>query len=253
MITSPILLTGAVVGINKYRQTKKWNKYIDQVKKNTKDIKRAIILGDSVAKGYGSTNGGITNFLHDHLEEKFGDDVIVTNEGIVHLTSEGLIQKLINEKEYDQQLQESNLVFISIGGNDLLQHFHKDGPSGVFKNFFNVRSEYIKNLQTIIQYIEAINPAITIVVSNLYNSLEKHYQYHGFTDILFTLWNGSMNKLPIIQVNTKEMNRERDIWADSVHPNEAGYKELSNLIISQLSELLEEPKVNKDEALKDIG
>lgn len=240
LITSPILLAAAAyVGINKYRQAKKLNKYMEQARTNTKHIRRVLILGDSVAKGYGSPNGGITNYLREHLESKFGE-VNVENEGIVHLTSEGLLQKLINEKLYDQQLQDSNLVFINIGGNDLLQHFHKDGARAVLKNFFKVRSNYIKNLQHIIEYIEAINPAITIVVNNLYNSLEKDYQFFGLTGVLINYWNSSMNKLAIIRVNTKELGRKKDLWADMVHPNQEGYKELSDLIIKQVSNVLEE-------------
>lgn len=242
LVTSPILLIGAaLVGINKFNQAKKMNRYIKQAKENTRDIKRALILGDSVAKGYGSPNGGITNFLKEHLEKRFGE-VQVTNEGIVHLTSEGLLEKLVSEKAYDQQLIDSNLVFINIGGNDLLQHFHQNGPRAVLKNFFHVRSNYVNNLQDIIQYIEAINPAITIVVNNLYNSLEKDYQYFGLTGALINYWNTSLNRLSVIRVNTKELGRNRELWADMVHPNQAGYQELSNLIIKQVGALLRDPE-----------
>lgn len=242
LITSPFLLAGAtIVGINKYRQSKKMKNYLNYVKENTKDVKRALILGDSVAKGYGSTNGGITNFLKKHLEEKFGD-VMISNEGVLFLTSEGLVHKLIDEGQFDQQLKDANLVFINIGGNDILQYFHRDGSRAVVKNFFKIRSDYIKNLKEIVQYIEGINPSIVIVVNNLYNSLEKNYQYYGFTDIFINLWNTSMNKLPVIRIKTKTMNRKKDLWADMVHPNEAGYEELSNLIIQQLDVMIEDPK-----------
>lgn len=240
LFTSPFLLAGAFVAlVNKYRQTKKMNRYLEQARENTKEIKRALILGDSVAKGYGSPNGGITNFLKEHLEQRFGE-VRVMNEGIVHLTSDGLLQKLVEEQAYDQQLKETNLVLINIGGNDLLQHYHKDGPRAVIKNFFSVRSHYIKNLQQIIQYIESINPAVTIVVNNLYNSLEKDYQYFGLTEAFITYWNASLNKFPVIRVNTKELGKNRELWADMVHPNQAGYQELSNLIIRQVGSLLRE-------------
>lgn len=167
------------------------------------------------------------------------------NEGIVHLTSEGLLRKLVDEQAYDQQLRETNLVLINIGGNDLLQHFHIDGPRGVIKNFFNVRSQYIKNLQQIIHYIENINPAITIVVNNLYNSLEKDYQYFGLTEAFIKYWNASLNKFPIIRVNTMELGRNRELWADMVHPNQVGYHELANLIIKQVGSLLREEESEK--------
>lgn len=246
LYTSPFLFAGATIAIvNKYKQTKNMNRYIEQARENTKEIRRALILGDSVAKGYGSPNGGITSFLKKHLEQRFGE-VSVRNEGISHLTSEGLVQKLIEEQAYDQQLRETNLVLINIGGNDLLQHYHKGGPRAVIKNFFPVRSQYIKNLQQIIHYIETINPSITIVVNNLYNSLEKDYQYFGLTEAFIKYWNASLNKLSVIQVNTKELGKKRELWADMVHPNQAGYQELSNLIIRQVGSLLHVEATEKD-------
>lgn len=246
LITSPILLAGAaLVGIIKYRQLKKFKDYMIYVKENTKDVKRALILGDSVAKGHGSTTGGIANFLKEHLDQRFGD-VLITNEGVLHLTSQGLAQKLINKKQYDQQVKDSNLVFINIGGNDLLQYFYKGGTSGVVKNFFKIRLEYIRNLEKIVRYIEKTNPSTVIVVNNLYNSLEEDYQYYGFTNMFINLWNVRRNKLPVIRVSTKELDRKKDLWADSVHPNEAGYEELSKLIIQELSNLIEGPKASNE-------
>lgn len=245
MITPPMLLGAAVVvGIRKYRQTKKWNQYIEQVKENTNHVKRVTILGDSVAKGYGSPNGGITNYLKEHFDNKYGK-VIVKNEGILHLTSEGLLQKVVNEKAYDDYLRESNFIFINIGGNDLLKYYHQGGPGAVIRNFLKARSDYLNNIEQIIQYIEAINPAITIVMNNLYNSLEENYQFFGLTSVFIQYWNAGLNKLPVIQINTRELNRKDDLWADMVHPNQAGYEHLSHLIINQVSKLLEDGKENK--------
>jgi lysophospholipase L1-like esterase len=250
LFTSPIIFAGATIAlVNKYKQTKKMKKYIEQAKENTKEIKRALILGDSVAKGYGSPNGGITNFLKEHLEKRFGN-VHVMNEGILHLTSDGLLQKLVEEQAYDEQLSESNLVLINIGGNDLLKHYHENGPRAVMKNFFSVRSQYIKNLQQIIHYIETINPAITIVVNNLYNSLEKDYQYFGLTEAFINYWNASLKKFPVIQVNTKELGKNRELWADMVHPNQDGYQELSNLIIKQVGSILREDESKPETTTK---
>mgnify|MGYP001306819083 CR=1 FL=1 len=238
--TSPILLGGLTFfAINKYKQTKKINEYIEQAKDHTHDIKNALILGDSVAKGYGSANGGMANFLKAYLDEMYGE-VRVMNEGILHLTSKGLHDKLIEEKEYDEKLKSANLVFINIGGNDLLQYYYKDGPKAIVKNFFKIRSQYIENVKEIVEYIERVNPSAIIVINNLYNSLEKQYQYYGFTNILFRLWNASMKELSVIRVNTKEMNRNKDLWADMVHPNEAGYEVLSNLIVKELNNLIED-------------
>src|SRR5699024_12738372 len=104
LLSSPVLLAAAaVIGINQYRQSKKMKSYLATVKENTKVVKKALILGDSVAKGYGSTNGGITNFLKEHLDQEFGD-VMISNEGVLHLTSQGLAYQLIEQKKFDRQL-----------------------------------------------------------------------------------------------------------------------------------------------------
>ena len=75
------------------------------------DIKHIVILGDSVAYGYG-TRGGIAKYLKETFP---GSEV--TNLGINGLTSTGLVERLKSDK-WQHLIQTADLVLLNIGGND---------------------------------------------------------------------------------------------------------------------------------------
>ena len=190
-------------------------------------IKHIVILGDSVAYGYG-TRGGIAK----HLKEAF-PGTTVTNLGINGLTSHGLIGRL-QENRWDSVLRSADMVLLNIGGNDLLRGFRTHGAKGLIRQFAVMKRIYRKNLLAIYRHIRELNEEAIIVQNNLYNSMKKNVQYFGFTDLLLRTWNRAIGEEGVIISRTDPMNKKEGIWLDDVHPNEEGYKLMHELLMQTL-------------------
>ena len=78
-----------------------------------------VVIGDSIAKGYGSTDYNTDSF-GAILGQKMSADV--TNLGIIGLDSSGLIEKLQTEK-FQTAIKDADVICLSIGSNDLLKPF----------------------------------------------------------------------------------------------------------------------------------
>ncbi|MFC7440595.1 SGNH/GDSL hydrolase family protein [Laceyella putida] len=81
-----------------------------------------LVLGDSVALGQGSQKetegyaGSIARYFekqHIHVQYK--------NRGIAGLTSANLLQLLKENRGWQADIRQADLVLISVGGNDILQ------------------------------------------------------------------------------------------------------------------------------------
>ncbi|WP_186725593.1 GDSL-type esterase/lipase family protein [Planomicrobium sp. CPCC 101110] len=190
-------------------------------------IKNIVILGDSVAYGYG-TKGGISKYL----KEAFSG-CTVTNLGINGLTSNGLVERL-RSGIWDRYLTSADMVLLNIGGNDLLRGFRSSGAKGLIRQFSQLKRTYRKNLLETYQYIRSLNDDVLIVQNNLYNSMKKEFQYFGFTNLLFRLWNTAIGEEGVIISRTDVMGKNPSIWLDSIHPNEEGYKLMHELLMKTL-------------------
>lgn len=192
------------------------------------EIKHIVILGDSVAYGYG-TRGGIAKYL----KETFRDSM-VTNLGVNGLTSTGLVERLRGGR-WDQTLASAELVLLNIGGNDLLRGFKGSGARGLVKQFSNLKKTYRKNLLEIYQHLRSLNENQLIVQNNLYNSMKKEVQYFGFTNLLFRMWNSAIGEEGIIISRTEPMGKNPAIWLDAIHPNEEGYRMMHEILLKTLA------------------
>ncbi|WP_198038598.1 SGNH/GDSL hydrolase family protein [Planococcus lenghuensis] len=192
-------------------------------------IKRIVLLGDSVAYGYG-TQGGLATYL----KQTFPDSE-VTNFGINGLTSDGLVERLQLHR-WDEAIREADLVILNIGGNDLLRAFKTGGPQQLIRQFGQLKRNYRKNLLEIYRYIRDTSSNAMIVQNNLYNSMKKEVQYFGFTNLLITIWNTAIGEKDIIVARLNAMGKNRSIWLDSIHPNEDGYKIMNDLLKTTLAD-----------------
>lgn len=191
-------------------------------------LKHIVILGDSVAYGYG-TRGGIAIYL----KETFPDSNI-TNLGINGLTSSGLIDRLDSSK-WNHHISNADLVLLNIGGNDLLRGFHGAGAKGLVRQFTGIRRSYRANLLAIYRHIRGLNNEVLIVQNDLYNSMKKEVQYFGFTGIMLRIWNKAIGEEGVIISKTQPMGKNAAIWLDDIHPNDEGYKIMHELLMKTLA------------------
>ena len=202
--------------------------FASKKQKTSLDIENIVILGDSVAYGYG-TKGGITNYLKETFPASH-----ITNLGINGLTSSGLVQKM-QTGSWQKPLQQADLVLLNIGGNDLLRGFRDGGAKGLIRQFAILKRTYRQNLLEIYSMLRKANDGVIIVQNNLYNSMKKEAQYFGFTNLLFQIWNTAIGEKGVIVSKTNAMGKNPAIWLDSIHPNEDGYKLMHELLLQTLS------------------
>lgn len=190
-------------------------------------IQKIVILGDSVAYGYGTKEG-----IAKYLRGSFPDSRVI-NLGINGLTSDGLLSKLETGR-WDDHVASADLVLINIGGNDLLQGFRKLGTAGLVRNFKAIRVNYRKNLLAIYSKIRELNPDTVLVQNDLYNSMKKEHQYMGLTKLLYRRWNRTIGERGVIISKTTKMGKHPGIWLDGIHPNDEGYRVMHELLIDTL-------------------
>lgn len=199
-----------------------------QQQKNLFHINHIVILGDSVAYGYG-TRGGISKYLKETFQNSK-----VTNLGINGLTSNGMVQRL-RSGIWDKTIETADLILINIGGNDLLHGFRGYGAKGLVRQFSVIKRMFRQNLLETYQHIRKLNEDIIIVQNNLYNSMKKEVQYFGFTDLLLRLWNSAIGEKGVIVSKTDLMGKNPGIWLDAIHPNDEGYKLMHELLMKTLT------------------
>jgi len=228
------IIAGAV-GYGVYQETAK-KRRISAIRLNLTEnipkLQNVLILGDSVARGCGSSKGGFGSILISLIEERSGRKVQLTNLGVDGLTSGGLVD-IVKEKETKDAISRADLIILNIGGNDLLELFTTGGPNKVIKEFRQTKKIFKQNLLYIKETIRTINPDAALIANGLYNPCEKEYTYYSVAGQLIKNWNKTYRCSNSIFVDTYSLNREGIYWADEVHPNDEGYKILADLIFKQ--------------------
>lgn len=242
---------------------------------NEKELESMLVLGDSIASGYGLEGYVPGKSYSDDsygvmLKKEYGlSDEGYNNFAIDGQTSEELFQKL-ESGTYDSYL-DNDIIIISIGGNDLLDVIigenspiyqepeimrFLNGEITLMQAMQNVNmvklsseisslaSEKTKlfgeSLPKIIKSIKDRNPDAVIVVQNLYNPMNTGVQ------IIDSLYESTISKLNdeiekaegiIICDVFSAFSEASDnlIQSDFTHPNAKGHK----VIFNQLKNVIE--------------
>lgn len=189
-----------------------------------------LVLGDSVAKGYGSSQGGYAEMASAELEKQTGKKVVVDNAAVNGLTTDYLLRMLQTE-DIQAKLKKADLITISIGGNNLLRLNPNDG---VLKNLQALEREkdiYKKDLQEILNLIRKQNPSALIVLAELYNPLELDDSVSSYANMFLEGWNKAVRSsakthAPAVVLPMQKLlpSKETDLFFDKIHPNDKGYK-----------------------------
>jgi lysophospholipase L1-like esterase len=78
-----------------------------------------LVLGDSLAKGTGDENGkGYAGYFADYYKTKSAKPVVLNNLGVNGDVSKGLLA-IASTTETKAYIKASNIIIISIGGNEI--------------------------------------------------------------------------------------------------------------------------------------
>lgn len=198
-----------------------------------------LVMGDSLARGTGDEKGqGFANDFVSLWKTKSNKDIKVTNIAVNGDTSSGLV-KILQSEETLRSIENSKIIFISIGGNEI-KALQSADVSSVSTEVKTLQGNYLNNLKSIFKSIRNRNKNSIIVFIGLYNPFEKG----TISDkaVILNDWNyqteqlvsQDSNSIFIPTYDLFRYNLDKYLSADNFHPNNAGYDAISKRIFDAL-------------------
>ena len=185
-----------------------------------------IILGDSLARGAGDENGlGISGRLDDELRRRGIRARRTYNVGVSGARTPDLLA-LLDRPNVRQLLRESNVIIVSIGGNDLWGG--NDWRSAAPPDPDAVMDKVIERIEDAVEKIRAVNPRARIFFVGLYNPFVATPMGKQLTGLV-NQWNARLldhfrNDPDFTLVATADLFSHRDrLSLDRFHPGGEGY------------------------------
>ncbi|MEF3352667.1 GDSL-type esterase/lipase family protein [Paenibacillus sp. GYB006] len=213
--------------------------------KQSKEIKIAAI-GDSLAKGTGDDEGkGFVRRVVSMLKEDGKEVRVTANLAINGLTAEKLLPQL-DEAGVKYTLEQSNLILLSIGANDLFQGAQAGQGADInipdTAALFKLLPKASGSLEEVLKKIAEINPNAEIVYVGLYNPFNDLQDLKQVGNAVVTTWNSKV--LELISTYDQmalaptfdlfENNVPQLLASDHFHPNAQGYEEMAERIVEVL-------------------
>lgn len=197
-----------------------------------------LVLGDSLARGQGDDTGlGIGGRLVEELKKAH-----VPVQPSVNLAVNGALTKdletQLDSRSVQTLIAQSNVVIISIGGNDLWGGAEglRRGPR---KNPEKVMGATLDSLDRIVKKVRAANPKARIFVVGLYNPFVSA-PFGNLLSVLVNKWNSmefdrfaADTNVTIVETSDLFSHRSR-LSLDNFHPNDEGYALIARRIAESL-------------------
>lgn len=236
---------------------------------SAEEIEHITILGDSISSGYGLSendkNYGV--WLGEYYNAE------VNNFAAEGETTQQLMDILESDREIFDSLEKSDLICVSIGGNDILDIFYDD-LVGIAEGFsvsqggeFSISPEAIEkliisfssslgpasaqageNIGKISDKITEINPEAKIIFQTVYNPFETDEQsmkpvytpLYTFTSIYLSAINNAVrnnDKIGFADIQNKFKGccpKFTNISQMDIHPNRIGHLLIAEEVVQQL-------------------
>lgn len=199
------------------------------------DEMTVVALGDSLTRGTGDDSGlGYVGLVTEELKERLSPhEIQVYNLGINGQTSLELLQQL-SQQNIGRQIQEADVILMTIGGNDLFQQ----GETLFDLNLEKVQGlqqTFLTNLQQIFTTIRQQNPQATVFILGLYNPFIELDESDA-TNSVVRGWNyategvtGQFDKIVFVPTfDLFQLSVNEYLYSDKFHPNHAGYQLISD-------------------------
>ena len=181
-----------------------------------------IILGDSLARGAGDESGlGISGRLDEELRRRGVRARRTYNVGVSGARTADLLT-LLDRPNVRQLLRESNVIIVSIGGNDLWGG--NDWRSAAPPDPDAAMDLVLGRIETAIEKIRAVNPRARIFFIGLYNPFVATPMGKRLTGLV-NKWNARLldhfgNDPDFTLVATADRFPPRSLALDRFHPGE---------------------------------
>ncbi|MRH44051.1 hypothetical protein GH741_15515 [Aquibacillus halophilus] len=219
---------------------------------------RIVAIGDSLTQGVGDTtdNGGYVGILENTLKDN-NQSVHVENLGKRGNRSDQLLKRLV-EPEIVKSIQESDIVLVTVGANDIMKVVKENFINLEYESFVVEQTQYSERLREIFDTILGINPNSSIFLVGFYNPFEKYFSDIEQLALILDDWNTAGRTISseyeqVQFVPTKDLfrNTEENLFSDdNFHPNVNGYKLIAGRVLNHIRpsiERIEEDNTTEDE------
>lgn len=200
-------------------------------------------LGDSLTEGVGDPYGeGYIGIVKDQLETHYPLTIKLSNEAEKGLRSEQLLKQL-NKKNTRDSVANADLIFLSVGANDMLKVF-RDYFLELHLHPFEKQSRvFANNLEEIIKTIRKENKDAPILMLGFFNPYHTYFSDIDEINQIIQMWNEQSGEMLHQFTNTYfveiasifESDSEKLLHDDHFHPNRKGYEKMAYLIMDILN------------------
>ncbi|MGR3741837.1 SGNH/GDSL hydrolase family protein [Companilactobacillus sp. DQM5] len=222
-------------------------------------------VGDSLTHGVGDStnNGGYVNLIKKKIEKKDNINVNTKNFGVSGETSTQIDKRIITDKNLQKSLKNADIITLTVGGNDLMHILKKYGLKLTKNEVVNGTDKFEQNLNTLIENIRRNNSRAPIYLISIYNPFGVSLKEVKYMNTAVKNWNGLSKqtatenyKVYFVDIDSLLTNPKKKVTdkqgeeqnpylynKDHFHPNDEGYKLITNQLYSQMIK-------NKDDWLK---
>ncbi|EDL66014.1 hypothetical protein BSG1_01640 [Bacillus sp. SG-1] len=206
-----------------------------------------VSVGDSLTQGVGDStkSGGYVPYLEESLEDLSAvKDAQFSNFGVKGNRTDQLLKRLKNE-DIKGAIEGSDLVFITIGGNDVMKVFKENIYDLNLAVFNDEMLKYRDRLREIMSLIRSYNPETGIVLIGIYNPFNTWFSEIKEVDEIILNWNrlsedvlARYERTAFITINDIFIEGKESLLfeEDYFHPNDQGYELMAERMFEELTE-----------------
>jgi lysophospholipase L1-like esterase len=191
-----------------------------------------IILGDSLARGTGDESGlGIGGRFVADVRARHRESRNIVNVAVNGARARDLLEQL-QSRNVRTLVAESNIVILSIGGNDLWGDNFQSGPPGDPER---VMDQVLGHVEEAVHTLRETNPKARLFLIGLYNPF-LHTPFGQQLNPFVNRWNARLierfaSDPNVTVVQTSDIFAYEDrLSADRFHPSAEGYERIARRI-----------------------
>lgn len=201
-----------------------------------------LVLGDSVARGFGSEKSGSHGYSSLVARGLAEDDIPLhlINRGVIGQTSKQLTG-YIQTRNIRQEIREADLISLTIGGNDLLKAALQDhDPLRILTDFNRIQSGYKKSGchsdgnpgsqpgSPDLDHLPLQSGITRRAIFKVSNRLLKSWNI-GMKEVAY-----SCRLTHVVDVTDRLMAGKGNWLSDEIHPNDRGYRWMAEGILEEI-------------------